>query len=81
MTPPLLASDRVVRSPAGCPADETDPEGDLEGRWVAWLARGHASDVRLRRRMTWAAWLFGIGIVSWPAWAPALLDVIVAGRS
>lgn len=82
MTPLPVTPEPLAPAWEECtPASGIDPEGDLDRRWVAWLVEGHAKDVRMRRRMTWVAWLAGAGIVSWPAWGPVLLNVIVPGRS
>ena len=82
MTRFAITPEPLVPLSDGCrPADGMAPDRDLDGRWAAWLATGHANDVRMQRRMTWVAWLAGAGIVSWPAWAPALLSVVVPGHS
>jgi len=72
VAPEPLAPSSNARPLAGAAV----PDTDFDRRWAAWLARGHADDVRTSRRMTWVAWLVGAGIVSWPAWAPALLGLI-----
>ena len=79
MTPLLVNPEPLVPSlDIHQAAAMTDPESDLERRWSDWLAKGRVHDARMRRRMHWVGWLTATGIVSWPAWAPALLNFIVA---
>jgi hypothetical protein len=55
------------------PAVAVDPQIDIDRRWHAWVATGHAADARIYRRLRWMAWIIvGAGILSWPAWAPAV---------
>lgn len=55
------------------PAVTTDPQDELDGRWQAWVHKGHAADALIYKRLRWMAWIvLGLGILSWPAWAPAV---------
>lgn len=62
-------------------ADAPDPRVDLDRRWVAWQAKGQATDIRMRRMTNTMLWLAVAGLVSWQTWVLVLSSVVGPHRS